>query len=284
MTLSPFPSGQIEGLVKAALTEDLGLAGDITSNFVIPETARAEAVIAARDTGILAGLDFAVASFKFSDPNIQCERLVEDGASLEPGTMALRISGSGRYVLSAERVALNFLGHLSGIASETHKLVSAVAGTNCKICDTRKTTPGLRAAEKYAVRCGGGVNHRFGLYDAVLIKDNHIAVAGSVSAALKNAQDKAGHMVQIEIEVDRLDQLEEALDGGAKAILLDNMSTDTLKQAVSMTAGRAKLEASGRVSLDTVRAIAETGVDYISVGRVTHSAPCLDLGLDIEIK
>ena len=284
MNLSPLPTDLIESLVKSALTEDLGQAGDITSNFTVPERARAEAVIAARDLGVLAGLDFAIASFKLIDPNIQCDRLIEDGARLEPYMMALRISGSGRHVLSAERVALNFLGHLSGIASETSKLVTAVAGTNCKICDTRKTTPGLRAAEKYAVRTGGGVNHRFGLYDAILIKDNHIAVAGSVTAALKSAQENAGHMVQIEIEVDRLDQLEEALDAGARAVLLDNMSTDTLKQAVALNAGRAKLEASGRVSLETVRAIADSGVDYISVGRITHSAPCLDLGLDIEIK
>lgn len=212
------------------------------------------------------------------------QRFKEDGARLEAGDDIAKISGPAQALVASERVALNFLGHLSGVASQTAKLVDLVAHTSAKICDTRKTTPGLRAAEKYAVRAGGGVNHRFGLDDAILIKDNHIAVAGSVAAALHAAQQAAGHMLSIEIEVDTLDQLSEALSAGGKIILLDNMAPDVLRQAVEMNQGRAVLEASGRVNSDTVVAISETGVDFISVGAITHSAPVLDFGLDIDVK
>jgi len=274
---------RIRALVTHALMEDLGDAGDLTSLSVIPDNAIAQVDIVARDTGVCAGLDFAEEAFKQLAPSNQVSRFVKDGDPLQPGTKLMHIEGHARSILSAERVALNFMGHMSGIASETAKLVKCISGTNAKICDTRKTTPGLRAIEKYAVRMGGGVNHRFGLYDAILIKDNHIAVAGSNSKALEQAFAYAGHMVQVEIEVDTLDQLQEALASGAGVILLDNMSPEQLSQAVEITNKRAKLEASGRVSLETVRDIALSGVDYISVGRITHSAPCLDLGLDITI-
>jgi nicotinate-nucleotide pyrophosphorylase (carboxylating) len=210
--------------------------------------------------------------------------LVEDGESVVRGDVVARVSGNARLVLSAERVALNFLNPLSGVASLTRTYVDAIADTGARICDTRKTAPGLRAFQKYAVRCGGGWNHRYGLDDAILIKDNHIAVAGGVTAALKAAQAFAGHMVAIEIEVETLEQLEEALAAGAKCVLLDNMDNDLLRQAVALNAGRAKLEASGRVQLGRVRSIAETGVDYISTSQITISAPPLDLGLDISIK
>ena len=274
---------RIRALVTHALMEDLGDAGDLTSLSVIPDNAIAQVDIVARDTGVCAGLDFAEEAFKQLAPSNQVSRFVKDGDPLQPGTKLMHIEGHARSILSAERVALNFMGHMSGIASETEKLVKCISGTHAKICDTRKTTPGLRAIEKYAVRMGGGVNHRFGLYDAILIKDNHIAVAGSISKALEQAFAYAGHMVQVEIEVDTLDQLQEALASGAGVILLDNMSPEQLSQAVEITNKRAKLEASGRVSLETVRDIALSGVDYISVGRITHSAPCLDLGLDITI-
>ncbi|MDA8654959.1 carboxylating nicotinate-nucleotide diphosphorylase [Alphaproteobacteria bacterium] len=274
---------RIRALVTHALMEDLGDAGDLTSLSVIPDNAIAQVDIVARDTGVCAGLDFAEEAFKQLAPSNQVSRFVKDGDPLQPGTKLMHIEGHARSILSAERVALNFMGHMSGIASETAKLVKCISGTHAKICDTRKTTPGLRAIEKYAVRMGGGVNHRFGLYDAILIKDNHIAVAGSISKALEQAFAYAGHMVQVEIEVDTLDQLQEALASGAGVILLDNMSPEQLSQAVEITNKRAKLEASGRVSLETVRDIALSGVDYISVGRITHSAPCLDLGLDITI-
>lgn len=274
---------RIRALVTHALMEDLGDAGDLTSLSVIPDNAIAQVDIVARDTGVCAGLDFAEEAFKQLAPSNQVSRFVKDGDPLQSGTKLMHIEGHARSILSAERVALNFMGHMSGIASETAKLVKCISGTHAKICDTRKTTPGLRAIEKYAVRMGGGVNHRFGLYDAILIKDNHIAVAGSISKALEQAFAYAGHMVQVEIEVDTLDQLQEALASGAGVILLDNMSPEQLSQAVEITNKRAKLEASGRVSLETVRDIALSGVDYISVGRITHSAPCLDLGLDITI-
>jgi len=275
---------RIAALVKNAIAEDLGDAGDLTSLSVIPENATAKVDIVARDNGICAGIDFADIAFRELAPNNRLTRLVDDGDALSHGTKLMHIEGNARSILSAERVALNFMGHMSGIASETAKLVAAVSGTKAQICDTRKTTPGLRAIEKYAVRIGGGINHRFGLYDAILIKDNHIGVAGSIEKALEQAFSYAGHMVQVEIEVDTLVQLEQALNAGARVILLDNMTPDQLREAVALTNGRAKLEASGRVSLETVKAIAETGVDYISVGRITHSAACLDLGLDITIK
>ncbi|HUO54395.1 MAG TPA: carboxylating nicotinate-nucleotide diphosphorylase [Rhodoblastus sp.] len=274
----------IEAAVSAALAEDLGRAGDITSQATIPAAAQANAVIAARKkAGVLAGLDLAKKAFDKVDPAIRFEALARDGEPFVPGAVLARISGPARGVLAGERVALNFLGRLCGIATLTSHYAEAVAHTGAKICCTRKTTPGLRAFEKYAVRCGGGVNHRFGLDDAVLIKDNHIAVAGGVVPALRAAKSFVGHLVKIEIEVDTLDQLGEVLGEGADAVLLDNMSPAQLREAVAMIGGRMIAEASGGVHLSGVKEIAETGVDLISSGALTHSAPVLDLGLDIEI-
>ncbi len=273
----------VDRLVRAALAEDLGDAGDITSLSVIPHNATASVIMRARQKGICAGMAFAETSFRLRDPAAEIEHFINDGDPIEAGTDVMAVTGNARALLSGERVALNFMGHLCGIATETAEMVAAIAGSAARICDTRKTLPGLRAAEKYAVRTGGGVNHRFGLYDAVLIKDNHIAVAGSITEALNRARDYVGHMAAIEIEVDTLAQLDEALAAGARIVLLDNMTPDQLSEAVRLNKGRAQLEASGRVSLETVRAIAQTGVDYISVGRLTHSAPCLDLGLDIDV-
>lgn len=269
-------------LVGDALAEDWQTRGDVTSQAVIPATAQAHAIIRARDSGVLAGLDLAETAFLAHDSNLTVTRHKADGDALAEGHDVMSIAGPAHALLSAERVALNYLGHLSGIASKTAKLVALIAHTEAKICDTRKTTPGLRAVEKYAVRAGGGANHRFGLYDAVLIKDNHIAVAGGITAALNAAQKNAGDL-PIEIEVDTLAQFEEALAADAKIVLLDNMTPDMLRAAVALNQGRAILEASGRVSEDSVVGIAESGVDYISVGGITHSALTLDLGLDIDI-
>lgn len=282
-SITPLPSLLVQQAVETALAEDFGRAGDITSQLVVPKTAQAKGVIAARQNGVLAGLDLAMQAFQKCDPSIELKAVKQDGQNLTAGDTVLQIQGNGRAVLAAERVALNYLGHLSGIASLTRAYVDAIKGTQARITCTRKTTPNMRALEKYAVRCGGGVNHRFGLDDGVLIKDNHIAVAGGVAAAVEAALAGAGHMVRVEIEVDTLAQLEEALNAGAQAVLLDNMPPDTLREAMHIIKGRAAAEASGNVSLETVKAIAETGVDYISVGRLTHSAPCLDLGLDFEI-
>jgi|SRR5665213_58778 len=273
----------IEDAVRAALKEDLGRAGDITSQAIIPATAMAKAVIASRQAGVIAGIEFARATFAILDPHLKFEVLVGDGQAVAPGVEVARISGPARGLLSTERVALNYLGRLSGIASLTAKFVAAIAHTEAKIADTRKTTPGLRAFEKYAVRCGGGMNHRFGLDDAVLIKDNHIAVAGGVAAALRAAKAGVGHLVKIEIEVDDLLQLAEVIAEGADVVLLDNMSLTQLREAVKMVGGKMFCEASGNVTLATVKDIAETGVDIISSGALTHSAPVLDLGLDIHI-
>jgi len=272
----------VEEAVKRALREDFGDAGDITTAACIPADAQINAAIVARKPGTIAGIDCAIAALRLVDPMISVSREKNDGARVEKGDIILAIKGRASAVLSAERVALNFLGHLSGVATATAALVDAVKGTNAKIACTRKTTPGLRALEKHAVRCGGGVNHRFGLYDAVMIKDNHIAAAGGIAKALNAARSAAGHMVKIEIEADMLAQLEEALANGADVILLDNMSTDDLKKAVAINKDRAVLEASGNVTVDTARAIAETGVDVISSGWITHSAPSLDLGLDFK--
>ncbi len=281
--LVPLPPLMVKKLVKEALAEDWGRRGDVTSQAVIPADATAHAVIRARQTGILAGGDFLEAALVANKSKLKVTRHKTDGDALQSGDDVATIEGAARALLAAERVALNYLGHLSGIASKTHQFVQLVAHTKAQICDTRKTTPNLRAAEKFAVRAGGGVNHRFGLDDAILIKDNHIAVAGSITAALTAAQNAAGHMLAIEIEVDTLDQLDEALTAGARIVLLDNMAPAQLADAVRHTQGRAILEASGRVSEDTVVAIAESGVDYISVGALTHSAVTLDLGLDIDI-
>ena len=270
----------IEPVVRAALEEDLGRAGDITSDLTVPADARANARLVARKAGTIAGLIAAECAFRLIDANITFKNEASDGQTVAAGTTLAIIEGPARSILSAERVALNFLGHLSGVATATRALVDAVAGTKARITCTRKTTPGLRALEKYAVRCGGGFNHRFGLDDAVLIKDNHLVAAGGIKPAIERVRAGLGHMAKIEVEVDSLAQLEEALALGVDTILLDNMKPDDLKRAVALAKTRAVLEASGNVTLATVRAIAETGVDYISSGAITHSAPNLDIALD----
>ena len=271
----------IEPIVRAALTEDLGRAGDITTDAVVPADTRIDAVIAARQQGTLAGLDAALMAFELLDPALELTRLCADGARIERGQAVARICGPARPVLAAERTALNLLCRLSGVATATRLLADAIEGHKAKIVCTRKTTPGLRILEKEAVRFGGGANHRFGLDDAMLIKDNHVAMAGGVRPALRRAKAAAGHLVKIELEVDTLDQLAEALDEGIDAVLLDNMDPDTLRRAVAMVAGRAITEASGRITRETAPAIAASGVDLISSGWITHSAPILDLGLDV---
>ncbi len=280
--LSPLAIILVEETVRAALAEDLGEAGDITSQSTIPAGTRTRVVMRAREPGCIAGLEAARTAFRLMDPALLISVQNPDGALVHPGDVIAIIEGDARAIVTAERVALNFLGHLSGIATATFNIVEAVRGTTARICCTRKTTPGLRAFEKFAVRAGGGVNHRFGLYDAILIKDNHIAIAGGVAEAINGARAKAGHMVRIEVEVDTLEQLVQVLDIGVEAVLLDNMDTATLTRAVEINGGRAILEASGRVTLDTAPGIAATGVDYISVGWITHSAPCLDIGLDYD--
>jgi nicotinate-nucleotide pyrophosphorylase (carboxylating) len=270
----------IEPIVRHALEEDLGHAGDITSELTVPAERRLLASLVARKPGTIAGLVAAQCAFEMVDPTLRVTIEVPDGSSAQPGARLAVIEGSARSILTAERVSLNFTGRLSGIATATRALVDAVAGTKARIVETRKTTPGMRLLEKYAVRCGGGFNHRFGLDDAVLIKDNHLVAAGGIAPAIERVRAGLGHMAKIELEVDSLAQLEEALSLGVDTILLDNMSTDDLKRAVAMAKGRAVFEASGNVTLATVRAIAETGVDCISSGGITHSAPNIDLGLD----
>lgn len=277
------PRPLIDRAVLAALDEDLGLAGDLTTQATLSPDATATATINAREAGTIAGLMLAEAAFALIGPGLNFKALVSDGDQVVAGQDIASISGNARLIMSAERVALNFLNHLSGIASFTRQFADAVAGTNARICDTRKTTPGLRAFEKYAVRCGGGQNHRFGLDDAILIKDNHIAVAGSVRKAVLAAKAFAGHLVAIEVEVDTLEQFGDALEAGANAVLLDNMDNATLRKAVDLNKGRARLEASGEVTLDRVRGIAETGIDFISTSQITMAADPLDLGLDIKI-
>ena len=274
------PDLMIEPIVRAALVEDLGRAGDITGEACIPADARMAASFVVRRDGVVAGLACARLALHALDPAATFKVVAADGTAVRPGAVLARIEGNARAVLAAERVALNLLGRLSGVATLTAAYVAQVQGTRAQIIDTRKTTPGLRALEKYAVRCGGGANHRFGLDDAVLIKDNHVAACGGVGVALERARARVGHMVKIEIEVDRLDQLREALGHGPDVIMLDNFSLADLREAVALTAGRVILEASGGVDLTTVRAIAQTGVDLISVGALTHSAPVLDIGLD----
>jgi nicotinate-nucleotide pyrophosphorylase (carboxylating) len=279
--LSPL---EIDAAVTRALAEDLGRAGDVTSIATIPEATQARAVVVAREAGVIAGLPLVAATFHKLAPEIEIDATARDGASVAAKTALMRIAGPALAVLAAERTALNLLGHLSGVASATHEFVRRAAGTKLRICCTRKTTPGLRALEKYAVRCGGGFNHRFGLDDAMLIKDNHIAVAGGIRAVLERARGAAGHLVKIEIEVDTLDQLAEVLAVGlADAVLLDNMAPAMLRQAVAMVAGRLPLEASGGITFDSIAEIAATGVDYASSGWITHSAPNLDVALDIEM-
>ncbi|MCD2177891.1 carboxylating nicotinate-nucleotide diphosphorylase [Rhizobium sp. C1] len=280
MHLPPLPRVIVEPAVRAALLEDLGLAGDITSASVIPADHRSRFVMAARKTGVIAGLEIAKLAFELVDPGIKTTAHVSDGARVAAGDVIATIEGPSRGLLTGERVALNFLGHLSGIATVTAGIVDAVSGTKAAVVCTRKTTPGLRAFEKYAVRAGGGMNHRFALHDAVLIKDNHIAIAGSVTEAIRRAKAHVGHMVKIEVEVDTLDQLAEAMEVDVDAVLLDNMTPALLKEAVAFVAGRAITEASGGITPETAAAIAGSGVDLLSIGWITHSAPCLDIGLD----
>ncbi|QWG22363.1 carboxylating nicotinate-nucleotide diphosphorylase [Bradyrhizobium sediminis] len=278
--LSPLAIGEA---VQRALDEDLGRAGDITSIATIPETAPARAVLIARQAGVIAGLPLAVATFQKLSPDLHIQPHCCDGATVASGEHVLTISGPARAVLAGERTALNFVGRLSGIATLTADYVRHTAGTRMRICCTRKTTPGLRALEKYAVRCGGGFNHRFGLDDAILIKDNHVAVAGGVVPALERARAHIGHLVKVEIEVDTLAQLREVLDTGlADVVLLDNMDIATLTEAVTLAGGRVVLEASGGVTRDSIAKIAATGVDYASAGALTHSAPNFDVALDID--
>ncbi|MDF2233024.1 carboxylating nicotinate-nucleotide diphosphorylase [Albimonas sp. CAU 1670] len=281
MTAAPLPDLLLEPLVRAALIEDLGAGGDVTTRLVIPEGATCRARLRAREAGVLSGIQVAALAFRLVDPALSVRVLRPDGARVAAGETGMEIAGAAASVLSAERVALNFAGRLSGVATLTAAFVGETRGTAARIACTRKTTPGLRLVEKQAVLHGGGVNHRFSLADAVLIKDNHIAAAGGVRAALRAAKASASHMLRIEIEVDTLDQLAEALEeGGADVALLDNMDAPTLAEAVRLTAGRLVLEASGNMRLDRVAEVAAAGVDVISVGALTHSAAALDLGLD----
>jgi nicotinate-nucleotide pyrophosphorylase (carboxylating) len=279
--LSPL---EIDDAVTRALAEDLGRAGDVTSIATIPENAAARASVVARQAGTVAGLPLVESTLRRLAPTIGIVAQARDGEQVKARSTLLTVEGPARAVLAAERVALNFLGLLSGVATATHEFVRRVAHTRTRVCCTRKTTPGLRALQKYAVRCGGGFNHRFGLDDAVLIKDNHIAVAGSIAAVLARARAAVGHLVKIEIEVDSLDELQDVLSAGsADVVLLDNMDVPTLRRAVEMVGGRLVTEASGGITLDTVAATAETGVDYVSSGALTHSAPSLDVALDVEL-
>jgi nicotinate-nucleotide pyrophosphorylase (carboxylating) len=270
----------VEPIVRRALEEDLGRAGDLTTDVLVPPDQQGCARLVARVPGTLAGINCAECAFALVDGSLRFVSHVSDAAELRAGKTIASVEGPARSLLTAERVALNFVGHLSGVATATRALVDAVEGTGARIVCTRKTTPGLRVLEKYAVRCGGGFNHRFGLDDAVLIKDNHLAAVGGVRAAVERARSTLGHMVAIEIEVATLEELEDALSLGIGTILLDNMSADELRRAVGMSAGRAVLEASGGITAESVRAVAETGVDYISSGAITHSAPNLDVALD----
>ncbi|PNG26916.1 carboxylating nicotinate-nucleotide diphosphorylase [Methylocella silvestris] len=280
--LAPLPRLLIEPLVRGSLLEDLGQAGDVTSNAIAPASLNMRAVLAARQQGVVAGLDLARLAFELIDPRIFVRIERQDGSSVAAGDRIAVITGPARGVLAAERTALNFLSHLSGVATATASVVAAVKGYKARIVCTRKTTPGLRAVEKYAVRAGGGANHRFGLDDALLIKDNHVAIAGGVAEALRRAKAAAGHLVKIELEVDTLQQLIEAMEEGVDVVLLDNMTPDMLTEAVRIVAGRAVTEASGRITTASAPAVAASGVDVISLGWLTHSAPILDIGLDFE--
>jgi nicotinate-nucleotide pyrophosphorylase (carboxylating) len=282
MNLLPLPPIMIEPLVRSALLEDLGRAGDLTTDAIVPIGRVATTVMTARQAGIVAGLDLVALAFRLIEPVTEMTVHCPDGSEVSPGKVIATLHGPARGLLTAERTALNFLGHLSGIATATASVVTAVHGHKARIVCTRKTTPGLRTIEKYAVRAGGGANHRSGLDDAVLIKDNHIAVAGGIQAAVERARAGVGHLVKIEVEIDTLDQLDQALGLGVDAVLLDNMTTEDLRQAVSMVAGRAITEASGRITAVTAAAVAATGVDLISIGWLTHSAPVLDIGMDFQ--
>ena len=280
MSVPPLPAIMIEPSVRAALLEDLGRAGDLTTDAIVPADARTTCALVARQPGVVAGLDFSDWAFRLIDPRIEMRVSLPDGSRLRSGDLIATVTGPARGILTAERVALNFLTHLSGVASATRGIADAIAGTKAQVCCTRKTMPGLRAAQKYAIRIGGGSNHRFGLDDAVLIKDNHVAIAGGVKPAVERARAGVGHLVKIELEVDTLDQLREAMQLRVDAVLLDNMGPDMLREAVSIVAGRAVTEASGRIRPETAPAIAAAGVDLLSAGWLTHSAQVLDIGLD----
>jgi nicotinate-nucleotide pyrophosphorylase (carboxylating) len=282
MNLLPLPKIMIEPLVRRALLEDLGRAGDLTTDAIVPVDRIATTTLTARQPGMIAGLDLAALAFGLVEPAIEMTTHCPDGSKVSPDQVIATLRGPARGLLTAERTALNFLCHLSGIATATASVVEAVRGHKAHIVCTRKTTPGLRSIEKYAVRAGGGSNHRFGLDDAVLIKDNHIAVGGGIRAAVERARAGVGHLVKIEVEVDTLAQLDQALSLGVDAVLLDNMTLDDLRQAVTMVGGRAITEASGRITPATASSVAATGVDLISIGWLTHSAPVLDIGLDFR--
>lgn len=282
LAVRPLPQVMVEPLVRAALLEDLGRAGDVTTDAVVPPGTLLRAALVARQQGVVAGLDLAALAFRLLDPAIVVEVMRPDGSVLAPGEVIATIAGPARGVLTGERTALNFLCHLSGVASATAGIVAAIRPWKAQLVCTRKTMPGLRAVQKYAVRAGGGGNHRFGLDDAVLIKDNHVAIAGGVVEAIRRARAHVGHMVKIEVEVDTLAQLEEVLGVGVDAVLLDNMGPQMLREAVALVAGRALCEASGRISPATAPAVAAAGVDLISAGWLTHSAPVLDIGLDFR--
>ena len=282
MIQSTFPTHLVQSAIQDALAEDLGLAGDITGNAVLSGDENMTGAIMAREQGVIAGLPLAIAAFRQLDPRIELKQNISDGTRVIAGDSVLSIKGNSRAVLAAERVALNYLCHLSGVASLTARFVEQVKGTNTAICCTRKTLPGLRAFQKYAVRAGGGQNHRYGLDQAILIKDNHIASAGGIERVLERVKQYASHMVRIEIEVDTLEQLQEVINYKVDAVLLDNMKPDVLRKAVELVDGRAITEASGGVNLESVREIAETGVDLVSVGALTHSAAVFDFGLDYQ--
>ncbi|RMH15250.1 MAG: carboxylating nicotinate-nucleotide diphosphorylase [Acidobacteria bacterium] len=283
MPIPQLPPLLYEGLVRDALREDLGRAGDLTSDAVVPAGLVVDGAIRARRGGRIAGVEVAAAAFRQLDPDAALSIAAGDGSDVGAGGVVLAVRGRGRALLAAERVALNFLGHLSGIATVTRDVVARLAGSGARVACTRKTTPLLRALEKHAVRCGGGVNHRFGLDDAVLIKDNHRAIAGSARDALARVRRAVGHLVKIEVEIDDLAELEPLLEAGVDAVLLDNMSPDELRRAVAINRGRAILEASGGITPETAPAIAASGVDLLSIGWLTHSAPVLDLGFDLEL-
>ena len=293
--VEPPPRAAVQAIIAAALAEDLGVVGDLTTSTTIAPGRIATGRIVAREPGTIAGLAIAAAVFEHLDAEVRvvpgsggrgdsgADGSLADGDRVAAGTVLATLAGDARAMLTGERTALNLLGHLSGIATATRTLVDAVAGTGARITDTRKTTPGLRALERYAVRCGGGRNHRSGLHDAVMIKDNHLVAAGSITAAVRGVRARVGHTVSVELEVDRLDQLPEALAVGVDVLLLDNLGPDALREAVALVDGAAVTEASGGITVDTVRAVAESGVDVISVGWITHSAPRLDVALDLEV-
>ena len=282
MNLLPMSPITIEPLVRATLLEDLGRAGDLTTDAIVPVDIVATTVLTAREAGVVAGLDLAALAFRLVEPDIEVATRCPDGSEVSPGQVIATLRGPARGILTAERTALNFLSHLSGIATATKSMVVEVRAHKARIVCTRKTTPGLRSIEKYAVRAGGGSNHRFGLDDAVLIKDNHVAIAGGIRAAVERARAGVGHLVKIEVEVDTLAQLDEALGLRVDAVLLDNMTLEDLRRAVAMVGDRAITEASGRIAPATAAQVAATGVDLISVGWLTHSAPVLDIGLDFQ--